>query len=334
MDITFKNIALKSLGLKVQFVNGVLDLPARKGETFYDWGDVFEPLVSAEDIFFGDREIIIDAFFDERSGVDFKAAVATLEAIRTEEELVTEYGTYNVKLSALNVEKSYKGGKTLKIKFKELNPDLNAAIPTTTGQSSVRIDSLDLFVNFGLLVEKFTLFEIPELKNSRETSFKTNYLSLYRQPEEIAVKVHGIYASKAEMSTKISGLNALLAKPGLRHFVKNGDGFQCYAAEGHKVTIKKNRVEINLKLRVMMYYNIEEIVTEVLNRVTIEANPQSSLIQTDVNAPDYIKGKDTFVAADAAKLGNQLPAFYAKESEIKDSRELDLAGEIDNNTTF
>lgn len=334
MDITYKNIAFKSLGLVVQFVNGVLDMPARRGDTFYDWGDGFEPLVSEDDIFFGTREIIVDCFFDERLGVDFRTTSASLEAITSEELLVTEYGSYLVKLDDLIIEKSYKGGKLLKIKFKELNPDLSAAIPTTTGESSTRIDSLDLFVNFGLLVEKFTLFEIPSLKSSRQTSYKNNFVSVFREPPEIDVKVNGIYANRAEMKTKLSGLNALLAKPGLRNFVKNGDGFQCYAPEGFKVTIKRNRVEINLKLRVMAYYNIEEIVIEVLNRVTIESNPQSSLISSDPAAPDYIKGKETFVAADALKLGSQLPAFYAKESEVKALRDLDLAAEIDTNTTF
>jgi hypothetical protein len=332
--IKFKNIDFNSLGLVVQFVNGVLDMPPRKGETFYDWGNNFEPLVSENDIYFGAREIIIDAFFDERKGVDFKTTVETLEAITTEETLETEYGNYLAKFDELKIERSYKGGKTLKLKFKEMNPDLSAEIPTVTSNGGTRIDSLDLFVNFGLLVERVTLFEIPSLKTSKETSYKTNLVSVYRQPPEIEVKVNGIYASRSDMSAKLSKLNALLAKPGLRHFVKGGDGFQVYAPEGHKVTIKRNRVEITIKLRVMMYYNIEEIVVEVVNRVQIEASPQSDLTVSDPNSADYIKGKENFIASDSNKLGGNLPAFYAKESEIKDLRDLDLAKEIDDNTDF
>lgn len=320
--MTFNGIDLKSLGIIVQFVNGVLDMPKRKGATDYDWGDYIEPLVSAEDIYFGSRNIIVDAFFDERLGI-WENASDTLEAITTTETLTTDYGDFAVKLDDINIVKSYKGGKTLKITFTELNPDLSGGLPTSSGVTGVRIDGYDLFTNFGLLVENVQNFEVPKLKPSRETTYKSNALSRYRTPPEILVKVNANYASKAEMSTKISSLNALLAKPGLRHFVHNGTGFQVTITDGYKVDIKRMHVGITLKLKVMAEYNIEAIVQEVMNRVELEARPQSDLSITDTGNVSFIKGKDTFKAANSEKLGGNPSSYYAKEKELEDLREMD-----------
>lgn len=332
--MTFNGVDFKSLGIVVQFVNGILDMPNRKGETFYDWGDEIEPLVSAEDIYFGVRHIVFDAFFDERLGVDFGMASDTLRDVTDNADLVTDYGTYSVRLDELRIIRSYKGGKTLKIIFKELNPDLSGGLPTSTGLDGVRIDGYDLFTNFGLLVEEVKKFEVSKLKPSRETTYKSNPLMRYRQPPEIEVKVNANYASKADMTTKIKALNALLAKPGLRHFVHKGTGFQCMIDEGFKVNFKRLLVSINLKLKVMAEYNIEAIVQEVLNRVELEARPQSDLLQTDNTQADFIKGKDTWKAADSDKLDGQDSTHYAKESEMAGARDLDLSNRIETNTSF
>lgn len=316
----FNDITLKDLGIVVQFVHGFLDMPKRKGETEYDWGDVVEPLVSAEDIYFGERNIIVEALWDERSGVTFKAASEALEVITDTRPLVTEYGTYQVRFDEMKVVKSYKGGKTLQLKFLELNPDLSGGLPTSSGSTSIRIDGYDLFVQFGLLVQETTFHEIEKLKSSKETTYKSNFLSIYRKPQELNVKVTGIYASKAEMTTKINALNATLAKEGLRHFYYKGEGFQCYIDDGFKVDVKRLRVTINLKLKVSIMYNFDEIVQAVIDRVNIQVNPQSDLAVTDNTKPEYIKGKDTFKAADSAKLNGQPDTFYAKESELAAAR--------------
>ena len=331
--MTFNGIILKDLGIIVQFVNGILDMPKRKGETEYDWGDVIEPLVSADDIYFGSREIVVDAFFDGRKG-DFEAAMEPLRQITTTEVLETEYGNYNVRLDKVQVLKNYKQGKSLKITFQELNPELSSDLPTTTGNSSVRIDGMDLFVNFGMLIENTILHEIAELKTSSQTTFKNNFLSVYRKPQELNIKLNGIYASKAEMTSKVQALNALLAEEGLRHFIYHGDGFHCYLTDGCKVNIKRKRVVLTLKLKVSIMYNLQEIVDAVVDQVNIQTNPQSSLAVTDTTDPAYIHGKDTFVAEDSKKLGGNLPDFFGKEAEIKALRDKDLASDLETQTNF
>jgi hypothetical protein len=309
-------------------------MPARQGDATYDWGDITEPLVSADDIYFGKRDINLDCFFDERLGVDFKTASEALKAITTTQTLITNYGNFQVKLDEIKVVKSYRGGKTLKIRFIELNPDLSGGLPTISGSGSVRIDGYDFFAQFGMLIETATLYEVEKLKSSKETTYKSNVLSLYRNPQELNVKVNGIYASKADMTIKINALNRLLAKDGLRHFVYNGNGFQCYVDDGFKVDIKRNRVEINLKLKVVMLYNMDEIVAEVINQIELQARPQSDLSVTDDTQASYIQGKSTFKAANSDKLNGQAAAFYAKESEIKALRDLDLAAELETATNF
>ncbi len=330
----YNNIDFKDLGLVPQFISGVLDMPKREGETAYDWGDYVEPLLSASEIFFGRREITLDCLFDERLGIDFKTATETLKAITTTNTLETQYGNYEVKLDQLSTLKSYKGGRTLKIKFQELNPDLSGGLPTTSGTGSIRIDGYDFFTQFGLLVESTVLNEISTLKASKQTTFKTNHISVYRNPQELNVKVNGIYASKAEMTTKISALNRLLAKPGLRHFMYNGLGFQTYIEDGFDVKITKNRVEINLKLKVMAVYTYDEIVQDVINQIELQARPQSDLSVTDNTLASFVAGKDTFKAADSGKLDGQLPAFYAKELEVKNLRDTDLAAALETGTSF
>src|SRR5690606_5525456 len=109
---------LKDLGIIVQFVNGILDMPKRKGQTEYDWGDEFEPLVSAEDIFFGSRDIIVDAFFDARKGT-WETASDTLETIKATQTLTTQYGDYQVRLDEIRILKSFKEGKTIQLRFRE-----------------------------------------------------------------------------------------------------------------------------------------------------------------------------------------------------------------------
>ena len=316
---SFNGITFKSLGIIVRFVSGVLDMPSRKGQTEYDWGDYTEPLVSAEDIFFGSRSIIIDAFFDDRLG-SWENASDTLKAIKDTRTLSTAYGDYQVKLNEVNIIKIHKGGKSLRLVFIELNPDLSGGLPTTSGAGGVRIDGYDLFTNFGLLVESVKKHQVPDLKSSKETTYQTNALSRYRTPPEILVKVNANYASKAEMSAKINSLNALLAKEGLRHFVHNGTGFQVYLTDGYKVDIKRNHVGITLKMKVMAEYNIEAIVQEVLNRIELEARPQSDLMMEDETHPAFVLGKGQFKAADSYKLDGKEASHFAKESEIEEAR--------------
>lgn len=326
---SFNNILFSDLGITVQFITGYLDMPARQGETYYDWGDEIEPLVSENDIYFGSRKIIVEAFF---KGENWFSAFTQLESITTEETLSTVYGDFQAKLNQIKVLKDYKGVKTLNIEFIELNPDLSGALPNVSQIDGIRIDGHDLFSEFGLLIENVKGFDAPELKESRETSNKINALSEYRQPPEIEVKVNGIYASKAEMKSKISELNKLFAKEGLRHFVNKGDGYQCYLTDGHKVTIKKNWVSVTLKLKVMSWYNIEAIVQEVLDRVELEARPQSDLSVTDDTQPDYVKGKSTFKAADSNKLNGQTADYYAKEADLNPVKNFDLAQQLEDGT--
>jgi len=326
---SFKNIQLSDLGITVQFMTGYLDMPARQGETFYDWGDEVEPLVSENDIYFGTRKIIVEAFY---KGTDWYNSAKALEEITTEETLSTDYGDFQVKLNQLKILKDYKGVKTLSLEFIELNPNLSGALPNVSQLDGIRLDGHDLFSEFGLLVENVNGFDAPELKASRETTDKTNALSEFRQTPEINVKVNGIYASKAEMSTKITELNKLFAKEGLRHFVYAGYGYQCYCTDGYKITINKNWVSINLKLKVMNWYNIEAIVQEVLNQLELEARPQSDLSVTDDTQADYVKGKDTFIAADSNKLNGKAANYYAKESDLSPVKNFDLAQQLEDET--
>lgn len=330
----FNGIKLEDLGIIPQFANGILDLPKREGETQYDWGDVVEPLVSAEDIYFGTRQIVVDAFFDNRKG-EIENAADTLRAITTTQTLETIYGNYQVRFDRLEEKKTYKTGKQLQLFFIELNPDLSGPLPTAApSRSRVKIDGFDLFSNFGLLVESTELHEVSKLKASKQTAHKNNYLSVYREPQELRVRVNGIYASKAEMTTKISALNRLLAKEGIRFFEHKNKGYQCYITDGYKVDIKRKLVSLTINLKVMVDYNIDQLVQRIIDEVNIQVNPQSDLSVTDTEDPAFVKGKTTFKAANSAKLDDHEASYFAKDADLKAVRDLDLAARLEENTDF
>lgn len=246
--VKFNNIALESLGLIVMNIQGILDMPKREGETYYDWGNGYEPLLSAEDIYFGSRDIVIDAFFDNRKA-DFKTTMEVLEGMTGDKELVTAYGVNTVRLDSVQTTKNYNGGKTLKLTFKELNPVLSGGLPTVDGTDEIRIDGYGLFSTFGILVETVNLHDLSKLKSSGLTTFKTNTISVFREPQTLEIKVNGIYASQAEMSAKITALNSLLAKEGYRHFVYEGEGYQCFCDQGFKVQISRSVASADISLK-------------------------------------------------------------------------------------
>src|SRR5690606_39667567 len=104
--------------------------------------------------------------------------------------------------------------------------------------------------------------------------------------------------------------------PGLRHFVHNGYGYQCYCPDGFNVSVKGKLVSITAKLTVMAYYNIDEIVQLVIDQIAIMERPQSDLSVTDTTDPSFVKGKPTFKAADSDKLDGHDSLYFAKESEM------------------
>lgn len=333
--MTYKNIVLEDLGIVPQYLNGHLDLPKRDGESYYDWGKYQEPLVSADDIYFGFRTIELTAIFDGRKNIDFNTTMTTLRNITTEETLSTPYGDYLVKLDVIDITKNYtQNTKMLKIIFQEQNPNLTSALPLTPSAAGVRIDGFDLFSSFGILVESVNLPTVSQLNISSDTMYHDKTLSIYRKPAKMEIKVNGIYASEIEMSDKIQALNAILAKEGIRSFVYNGIQYQCLVTDGHKVKRTKNRVEIKLKLEIMLLYNLDEITQAVIDQIEIQARPQADLNETDDTKASYVLGVSTFKAADAAKLDGQLPAFYAKQTEIDAVNAKDFAAELETQIQF
>lgn len=84
----------------------------------------------------------------------------------------------------------------------------------------------------------------------------------------------------------------------------------------------------------MSYYNFEEIVQEVVNRVVIQANPQSDLSVTNTEDPAFVKGKDTFKAADSYKLDGNNIEFFAKASDIRALEDMNLAEDLEEQTNI
>lgn len=84
----------------------------------------------------------------------------------------------------------------------------------------------------------------------------------------------------------------------------------------------------------MSYYNFEEIVRAVADRVLIEANPQSDLSVTDSENPAFIKGKDTFKASDSSKLDGKGINHFALASNIQALEDMNLAEDLENQTNI
>lgn len=112
-------------------MQGIFDLPSRIGQTSYEWAESnIEPWVSADEIFFGGRDIV---FYGSILGTNkvindyLTALYNAVEAFTDLVALVTPYGTFNVQIKTI-VPEYFTGACRVVITFREPVVDLTGGI--------------------------------------------------------------------------------------------------------------------------------------------------------------------------------------------------------------
>lgn len=230
-------------------LTGFLDMPSRLGKTFHDWADEngVEPYVSASEIFFGGRDLVLNGVVTGNSQAECNSRVdaiyAHIDGLTGLAALVTDWATYNVYVNAAIVgefmpDAGQVKGVKLTIPMREPVVAMSGTVPTSTS-SEFGIDGIS-FASLG--------GEFIELSGDRRnrTAPKGETASAYgKEPYLITKRVAGELNFKiaikqptfALLLEKVANLTALFAAPGLRNLTVNNDKIRSFfVKDGFKAT--------------------------------------------------------------------------------------------------
>lgn len=232
--------------------HGFLDMPQRLGEVSYDWGDYVEPLLHEDDLFWKSRELRINVLYDARlSTMSFRSAIEHLTYIIGYFEIVTTYGTFNVKLKEVNKSRHYNDNNiTLELVFEEETPVFKDTIPGAIGGNDITLDGYSLLNDFNVLVSLVKYNDnIAKLFQSNKTRYHPNRpLTDFREFKNIEIQCSII--KKDGYQDKLANLKKLLASPDYRYLVYKSTEYKCFITEGFRVDINKEYIQFLLRLNI------------------------------------------------------------------------------------
>lgn len=243
-------------GLLLSKIEGVLDMPSRLGDVFYDWGDFIEPLVNEADISWNDRDISVDVFFDgHRYNKTLNECLNLLKSLPDTIELETNYGVLNVKLKQVLKTKGFtQQYANLKLIFNENTPSFsNITLSTPAGGNGITIDGYDFFNDFGILVSETKFHDdIPVLKQSNVTVFNTSKpFTKNRNIRSIQFSCNIPFSSPVELRETTEKFRKLLSQQGTRDVIYNARTYSCFLSDGFNVQFEgTNLAKFLLKLNI------------------------------------------------------------------------------------
>jgi len=232
---------------------GFLDMPARLGETYYDWGDHIEPLVHEDDIFWQSKQLVIEVLFDQRlTSLSFRQSISELTSHKGYMFLQNIYGSQEVKFKDAH-KKLHPNDNivTYRLVFDEFETNVDRTVNAAIGGSGILIDGYSLARDFGVLVQKVEFYDdVASLKTSKKTSYNpkkelTDFRTFkYLQIRCTVLKTDGYI-------DRLKDLKSILGAPDMRKVVYNGVEYTCFFTDGFKVTVKRGLVTFSIKLNVM-----------------------------------------------------------------------------------
>lgn len=239
--------------------SGIMDMPQRLGETFYDWGDWQQPLVDEEDIFWKSRDFSMDVVFDERrTSKTLKSVVKEITNL-SECLLETDYGNFIVKLKEIQKVNKYGLVTKLTLLFNERIPKFNAVLGNPIGGAGILIDGYDFKKDFGITITKVRPLEyapVPKLMNT--TVFNTSQkFSDHRNFKVFEFDCVKHYSSISELSETTEKFKKLLSLGGYRIINLNNESYNCFLTEGFKILFVGDSL-IKFKLRLNITANFVE----------------------------------------------------------------------------
>ena len=243
-------------GLIPSKIEGILDMPSRLGNVFYDWGEYYEPLVDQDDIFWVDRNIKVDAFFDgNRFGMNLDECLNLLKSLPNRFYLKTNYGSCDVQLKQVIKTKEYTNRYArLKLIFTSSTPNVyKTSMGVPIGGNGTAIDGFDLLNDFGMVVHEAKLDEIPVLKPSSITVFNASKpFTKNRTIRTIRLSCIKVYDNLLELRETTEKFKQLLSQNGLRTLIYRGYQYTCFLSEGFPIKFfGKNAIKFNVKLNLM-----------------------------------------------------------------------------------
>lgn len=240
---------LSYYGFKLIKYRNLLNMPSRLGDVFFDWGNEIEPLVHQEDLFWDEKDIFCEVFFDGiRFNKNLNEVLESLEILK-ETTLETRYGLINVSLKEVIDVKKYDNYKaTLTLVFNDKSPLLNNTLPAALGGTDITIDGYSFLKDFNIILKKGTVIdEIPELTKSEETKHvvKSGY-SKTRSWNKI--KLDCVIDFKNLNTFHLRKLQYLLSLSGLRKLVFKQQSYDCFLSRGFTITEFRNVINFSILL--------------------------------------------------------------------------------------
>lgn len=220
---------------------GLWDMPSRRGDTVYDWGDALQPLIDDEDIVWNGRKFKLKALFDKRiTGKTFeqkKAEIAALEKftlhtpLRDCEVWIEDFKvTFENSICAVCV-----------FSFYEPKPNFETSLPVKSNTGTT-IDGYRLSKDLGIAFKFKNETILAELKDEATTVFKSGKLkSKHRELSEIELHC---------FSKDVAKIQYLISKSGLREIKYEGRSYMCFFTKGFKVKNNTSGFYYTIKLSV------------------------------------------------------------------------------------
>lgn len=224
---------------------GHLDMPARIGKTHHNWPDEnsVEPYVREDEIFFGGRDISINAFISFTSLQEFYQRVREMnllfDSFNTEPQLLeTDFGSFDVTVKNVTVEKLFDTEGIINLNFRQAEVDIEGSLPIGEPDGGYGIDGYS-WLQLGVSPA------CPSNEYNRAES-KYHEVSVYGR-ERNRVKWHEMNTvtldffvrapTYEELEEKINNFAWLLAQPGKRMLsLRDGSLREVFATQGFKVT--------------------------------------------------------------------------------------------------
>lgn len=177
--MTINGTDTKAWGMIPVKTSGHFDMPSRRGEIMYDWGDEFEPLFGSYYTAFEPRVITVEFLYDPRIQTIGNATPnwvdVWVESYKTVTELTLgiegEFGDRIVTVTEVNNNKKYRGAnQKITFVFEERVPTFNGSLPGTKNGGFFSIDGYSIS-QFNLILKESKVTSLGTSLESSETVF-------------------------------------------------------------------------------------------------------------------------------------------------------------------
>lgn len=247
--------ALSSPARVALSINGLFDLPKRKGDTERNWGTEIEPWVDAADIELDGRIITLSVVIRGTTPAIYRDRLQAFKQACIEcTTLETEFGSYHVIMKDDTGITEYTGHNTssVLVKFWQETVTIPTLIVVPSAGAGYLLDNYNLQKDFGIAVSDIKGIENTGKRievNTTRPYPRTNY----RDKSMVTMSCVMVGKSLMELYSQMTQFHALCVKPGLRA-LKTTDKqvINFYVKEG--ITVKAGHdtvITFDLKMRVI-----------------------------------------------------------------------------------